>query len=108
MSRTSNTAARPPVPDIPDHIVPVGPFEREQLQRDDSLVLYLAPLWQRRRLLGRTAIYGLLASVLFALLIPTRYESTARLMPPDDGPSGGLAIAAAALAGGNGGNLAGL
>jgi len=29
-------------------------------------------------------------------------------MPPDDGPSGGLAIAAAALAGGNGGNLAGL
>jgi len=41
--------------------------------------------------------------LLIAFLIPTRYESTARLMPPDNNQSGGLAMAAAALSGSAGG-----
>ena len=55
-------------------------------------------LWESRRSLGRVAGAGLLLSTLIAFLIPNRYESVARLMPPDN-PSG-LAQAAVALAGG--------
>jgi capsule polysaccharide export protein KpsE/RkpR len=40
--------------------------------------------------------------MLIASLIPNRYKSTARLMPPDNSQSGGLAMAAAALSGGAG------
>jgi uncharacterized protein involved in exopolysaccharide biosynthesis len=40
-------------------------------------------LWRRRRLLFRLAGAGLLLSTLIAFLIPRRYQSTARLLPPD-------------------------
>ena len=89
--------------------MPVESREREQLQETDSLVLYFAPAWQQRRLIARIVLYGLFASTLLAFLIPARYESTARLMPPDNGPSTGLAMAAAALsANAGGGGMAGL
>jgi uncharacterized protein involved in exopolysaccharide biosynthesis len=70
--------------------------------------VYLRLLWEQRRLLARLVLYGFLASTLIALLIPARYESTARLMPPDNTQSGGLAMAAAAISGGAGslGNIA--
>jgi capsule polysaccharide export protein KpsE/RkpR len=42
-------------------------------------------------------------STVIAFLIPSRYESTARLMPPDNQPTPGLAMAAAAMAGAAGG-----
>ncbi len=61
-------------------------------------------LWDRRRLLYRAVIYAFLASALIALLIPVRYESSTRLMPPDNQSSSGLAMAAASLSG-NGGGL---
>jgi uncharacterized protein involved in exopolysaccharide biosynthesis len=54
-------------------------------------------------LLARAVLYGILATTLIAYLIPARYESTARLMPPDNTQSGNLAMAAAALSGGAGG-----
>src|SRR5207302_8485585 len=60
-------------------------------------------LWERRLLLARVGLYGVLASTLIAFLIPTRYESTARLMSPDSNQTGGLAMAAAALSGAAGG-----
>src|SRR6266852_2235940 len=59
-------------------------------------------LWENRRFVTRVVIYGLLASTLMGFLIPTRYRSTTRLMPPDSSQSGGLAMAAAALSGGAG------
>jgi len=59
-------------------------------------------------MLLQAVLYGLLASTLLAFLIPTRYESTARLMPPDNTQSSGLAMAAAALSGGAGGGLGGV
>jgi uncharacterized protein involved in exopolysaccharide biosynthesis len=61
-------------------------------------VASLRLLWESRRFLGGVAGAGLLLSTLIAFLIPNRYESGARLMPPDN-PSG-LAQAAVALAGG--------
>lgn len=52
-------------------------------------------LWQRRRWLLRATLWGVALSTAVAFLIPKRYESTTRLMPPD-GPSGsGLALLAA-------------
>ena len=66
-------------------------------------VASLRLLWESRRFLGRVAGAGLLLSTLIALLIPSRYQSVARLMPPDNQSGSGLAMAAAALAGGGAG-----
>jgi capsule polysaccharide export protein KpsE/RkpR len=65
--------------------------------------VHLQLLWQRRGQLTRAALCGLLAGALLAFLIPARYESTVRLMPPDSTQTGGLAMAAAAISGGAGG-----
>ena len=61
-------------------------------------------LWESRRFLGRVTGAGMVLSALLALVIPSRYQSVARLMPPDnDSGAGGLAMAAAALSRGAGG-----
>jgi uncharacterized protein involved in exopolysaccharide biosynthesis len=91
------------VPELPEHDLPIVPELQETPQGSGDSVVYLRLLWEHRRLLARVALYGLLASTLIAFLIPARYESTARLMPPDSNQSGGLAMAAAALSGGAGG-----
>jgi uncharacterized protein involved in exopolysaccharide biosynthesis len=63
-------------------------------------------LWDRRRTLARVAVIAFVLSAAFAFLIPKRYESVARLMPPEQ-PSSGAAMLAA-LAGHSMGGLAGL
>jgi len=50
-------------------------------------------------MLFRVTLYAMLGSTALVFLIPSRYESTARLMPPDNQSSSGLAIAAAAMSG---------
>jgi uncharacterized protein involved in exopolysaccharide biosynthesis len=69
-------------------------------------------LWDRRRLLLRVAGIALVLSAATAFLIPKRYESVARLMPPEQSSSGAamLAMLAGHSLGGLGGlgNLAGL
>src|SRR5437763_5901942 len=67
-------------------------------------------LWTRRRMLYRVTLYAMLASTGLVFLIPSLYESTARLMPPDNQSSSGVAIAAAAMsgAGGAAGGLGGI
>jgi uncharacterized protein involved in exopolysaccharide biosynthesis len=62
-------------------------------------------LWDHRRLLFRVAVVALVLSATIAFLIPKRYESVARLMPPEQ-PSTGTAMLAA-LAGHSLGGLAG-
>jgi uncharacterized protein involved in exopolysaccharide biosynthesis len=62
-------------------------------------------LWDHRRLLFRVAVVALVLSATIAFLIPKRYESVARLMPPEQ-PSTGAAMLAA-LAGHSLGGLAG-
>jgi uncharacterized protein involved in exopolysaccharide biosynthesis len=100
---TGSAPVRQPVPELPEHDLPIAPEPQETPQGSGDSVLYLRLLWEHRRLLARVALYGLLASTLIAFLISARYESTARLMPPDSSQSGGLAMAAAALSGGAGG-----
>lgn len=52
-------------------------------------------LWQRRHWLGRALACGLALSAAMAFLLPKRYQSTTRLMPPDGQPGSGLALLAA-------------
>lgn len=67
----------------------------ESGQSETSLLPYLQWLWFYRRSLYRAAAYGLIASVLLAVLIPMRFNSTTRLMPPDSQSGSGLAMLSA-------------
>jgi uncharacterized protein involved in exopolysaccharide biosynthesis len=54
-------------------------------------------IWGNRRFIFRATVAGVLLSTLIAFLIPKRFQTTASLMPPDQGTSGmGMAMMAAA------------
>jgi capsule polysaccharide export protein KpsE/RkpR len=72
----------------------------------DSFFAHLTFLWERRRLIGRVGLVGLLAGLLLAFSIPKRYESTTQLMPPDNQSSSGLAMLAALSTKSSAGGLA--
>jgi capsule polysaccharide export protein KpsE/RkpR len=59
-------------------------------------------LWSSRVFLRKTVLIALLATVVVSFVIPSRYQSETRLMPPDQQAGSGLA-ALAALAGRAGG-----
>lgn len=52
-------------------------------------------LWRSRSFLIKAALGGLLFFTVVAFLLPTRYTSTAELMPPDESSGGGTAMIAA-------------
>ena len=86
------------------------PLEREPTENRRDFLPYLRLFWGRRRFVLGVAIYSFLASTLVAFLIPVRFQSTTRLMPPDTlGGSGlGMMAAMAGRAGQEGiGDLAG-
>lgn len=58
-------------------------------------------LWENRELLYRSVLVGLVASTIIVVLIPARYTTTSRLMPPDQA-SQGIASMVAALGKGGG------
>ena len=101
---SGSAPVRQPAPELPENDLSITPPRPEGTgQGRDQTVANLRLLWEHRRLLARVAAYALLASALLAFLIPNRYQSTARLMPPDNTQPGGLAMAAAALSGSAGG-----
>jgi capsule polysaccharide export protein KpsE/RkpR len=69
-------------------------------------VVNAALLWNHRRTLTRIAIIAFIASLVTACVIPKRYESIGRIMPPDNSGSGTAMFAA--LAGQALGGLGGL
>ncbi len=58
-------------------------------------------LWSRRRLLVQWTLAGLVLSLVIAICIPNQYESTVRLMPPDQISSSMAMLAATTTGGGN-------
>lgn len=94
----SSVPVRQPVPDMPENA-----FVETPPRPEVSFVLHLRLLWDNRNFMMRAGAYALLASILIALLIPASYESTVRLMPPDNQSSSGLATAVAAISGAAGG-----
>src|SRR6266404_2499419 len=84
------TAVRPDAPDT----IPLSPA----VQKDK---LWL--LWDNREFLWRWTLRGLLLSTLIACLLPNRYRSVTRVMPPDNNSNSGMAMLAALAGGGRGG-----
>jgi len=90
---------RQPVPEVPECDFTREPTLSQAPNVNDNAVAHLRLLWRQRSFLFRVALCGLFASTLIALLIPARYESTTRLMPPDNQPTSGLVSAVAAMSG---------
>jgi capsule polysaccharide export protein KpsE/RkpR len=105
---SSSAPVRQPEPELPEHDLPVAPEPGGAPQDSGNSVASLRLVWEHRRLVRRVVFYGFLICTLLAFLIPVRFKSTARLMPPDNNQSGGLAMAAAALSGGATGGLGGI
>lgn len=88
-------------PDLEPELIAVP----EQGREGDKSVYKMRLLWEHRALLYRWAVVGLIASTVIVFLLPVRYSSTTRLMPPDKAGQG-LASLVGAL--GKGGDLASL
>ena len=58
-------------------------------------------VWNERRLVFRIVAACLLASALLAFLLPRRYDSITKLMPPDNQSTSGVAVMAALASKGN-------
>lgn len=107
MNYSGSAPVRQPVPELPEHHAPVEPQMEKSPGGSTDSVLYMRLLWQRRRIFARVGLYAFLFSGLLAFLIPVRFESISRLMPPDNQSASSLATAVAAMSGGAGG-LAGM
>jgi capsule polysaccharide export protein KpsE/RkpR len=87
------------LPEIADHDEqPVSAELPEADQRLNS-ISGLRMLWERRRFLWRCTWIGCVGSILIAFLIPNRYTSTVRLMPPEEQPSSSMLGMLSAAAG---------
>lgn len=75
------------------------PAEQEP---EPQRIVWLRMLWSERSFLFRAGVTGLVLSLVVALLLPHRYESQTRLMPPEQGGSGLAMLAALATKGGGG------
>jgi uncharacterized protein involved in exopolysaccharide biosynthesis len=86
---------------------PADADPNEERAARERVVSRVRLLWNQRKFLLRAMGAGLVLSTLIAFAIPKRFESTTRLMPPDDMNSGMALLAAAGGRSGSGlgGNL---
>lgn len=61
--------------------------------RATSLVDSLRRLWSDRRFIAKAGVTGAVVGLVVAFAIPSRYDSTTRLMPPDSQSGGSAALA---------------
>lgn len=83
----------------PTEVDPIPAIEEEPVSptiirraSGGPMIARLSLLWDERRFIVKMVIWGMVCSALLALLIPKRWESTTRLMPPDSSSSEGMAI----------------
>jgi uncharacterized protein involved in exopolysaccharide biosynthesis len=82
-------------------------LRQDRVENRNKLIARIGRLWDQRKRLGKCIAGGVAASILIAFLIPSRYASTTRLMPPD--PPGGTGMAMlAGIAGKMGASLGAL
>jgi capsule polysaccharide export protein KpsE/RkpR len=74
--------------------------ESEASRLDPGWTSYAWLLWEDRSLLYKAAVRALLVATVVVFLIPTRYESTANIMPPEQGDHGALLSLLAGRSGG--------
>jgi uncharacterized protein involved in exopolysaccharide biosynthesis len=77
------------------------------LKPDEAWISNVALLWANRRLLVRVAALAFALSAVTAFILPKQYESTTRIMPPEQA-SGSAAMLAALMGRGSAPGLAGL
>jgi uncharacterized protein involved in exopolysaccharide biosynthesis len=73
---------------------PPGVAESAPDQLAPDILAALRLLWEHRRWLSRVAAWALAVSTAVAFLIPNQYESSVRIMPPDQMNSTGTMLAA--------------
>ena len=75
----------------------IGDYGQENINGagDQPMVEWLWVLWNQRLFLWRVSACALLIATVIAFLIPKRFQSTTRLMPPDQQSGTGLAMLAA-------------
>lgn len=93
-------------PDRPEAIDPRVEEMEYRLSRE-RLLARVRLLWEERGFLLRFAFVAFLLATLIAFLIPSQFESTAQLMPPDTQSSSNLAMLAGLSGSGGLGMLAG-
>lgn len=82
-------------------------LQQDQLQSRDRIIACITRLWDQRKMLAKFLGWGTVVGLLFAVLIPSRYASTTRLMPPDPPSGQGMALLAG-IAGKMGASLSAL
>ena len=82
-------------------------LRQDQQENRDRKIARIGLLWERRKLLGKFLAWGGAVAMLIAIVIPTRYAATTRLMPPDPPAGQGMTLLAG-LVGKMGANLASL
>src|SRR6202047_4191765 len=82
-------------------------LRQDQQENRDRKIARIGHLWERRKLLGKFLAWGGAVAMLIAIVIPTRYAATTRLMPPDPPAGQGMTLLAG-LVGKMGANLASL
>jgi len=94
VKRSIQTVAEPI--EIPDEVGPGSTsFDLQSTANQTDAVAWLRLLWEGRRFLVRLTVWGLVLATIIAFLIPKRFESTTRLMPPDSQSGSGMAMMAA-------------
>jgi capsule polysaccharide export protein KpsE/RkpR len=89
-------------------------LQQDQLANRERKIARIGHLWDHRKLLGKFAAYGTVIGLILAFLIPARFASTARLMPPDPPAGQGMAMLTSIVGkmggaiGSLGGNLLGM
>lgn len=84
-----------------------GLFAVEADKTAPKRVMYLRLFWEHRKRLAHVAAWAAITSTIGVILIPSRYKSTAQLMPPDGQQGLGMALMSA-LASKGGSALSGL
>jgi capsule polysaccharide export protein KpsE/RkpR len=93
MSSTSAKTA----PEIPVHKIGRADDDRlyqDELERRERKIARIGRLWNERKMLAKSAAAGAAAMLLIALIIPVRYASVTRLMPPDSPVNQSMAMLA--------------
>src|ERR1700733_9328472 len=79
-------------PGLSPDLIPVG---GRSSSHKGAAVAKLSLLWEKRNSLYKASLIGLALSLVVAFIIPVRYTSTTRLMPPDNAGGGMTSILAA-------------
>jgi len=69
-------------------------LQQDELQSRQRKIARISRLWEQRNFLAKCAATGIAAFMILALLIPSEYTATTRLMPPDSSAGQGMALLA--------------